>query len=140
MRRIIPLTFVLAMLTTTARAQGTLVVSSNKCATDKQAQIRQVTDSLWLPVAQELVTEGKLMGAGSAYHLWGDEWNVIVWYTAPNVTEFLAGFSELFRRVSQRHPGLVSQFQSWCTEHRDNIYTLGKSTTPAPAAGTRRPE
>ena len=140
MRRVIPLAFVLTLLATSAHAQGILTVSYNKCALDKQEQIRQVMDSLWLPIAQELVNEGKLTGAGSAYHAWGDEWNVVIWYTAPNITTFLAGFNELYRRMNQRHPDAAARFGSWCTEHKDSFYAMGKETTPAPAAGPGRPD
>jgi hypothetical protein len=141
MRRLPALVFLpLLLCATVLPAQGTLVVSQNKCALDKQSQVRQMTDSLWIPIAQELVNEGKLTAAGSAYHNWGDEWNVVVWYTATNVTAFHSAFTELFSRVNQRHPTLVPQFFSWCSEHKDNIYSMGKATTPAPATPAPRRE
>lgn len=120
-------------------AQGVLVVSQNKCAPDKQQQIRRMNDSLWAPIAQELVNEGKLLAAGTAYHAWGDEWNVVVWYTAANHQAFFDAFEEMFRRVQQRHPTAIPQQMGWCTEHKDNIYAMGRSTTPAtsPPAGRR---
>ena len=121
-------------------AQQTLVLSQNKCAPDKQGQIRQMTDSLWIPVAQELVNEGKLTAAGSAYHSWGDEWNVVVWYIATNIPTFLSAYDELFGRVNKRHPTMIQQFFSWCSDHKDSFYSMGKGTTrraPAPAAPRR---
>lgn len=121
------------------QAQGVLVVSQNKCATDKQQQIRRLQDSLWAPIAQELVNEGKLLAAGSAYHAWGDEWNVVVWYTAANHQSFFDAFDQLFGRMQQRHPTSIAQVMSWCSEHRDNIYVMGRSTTPAPAPPAGRP-
>ena len=139
MRRLASLVFVLSWLASTAvEAQGTLVVSQNKCALDKQGQLRQLSDSLWIPIAQELVNEGKLTAAGSAYHTWGDEWNVVVWYTASNITTFLSAFNELIARVNQRHPTLLPQFLSWCSEHKDSFYGQGRATTPAPVAATPR--
>lgn len=79
MRRFVTFLFVsLLLLPSTAQAQGVLIVSQNKCPLDKVPQIRQLTDSLWTPIAQELVNEGKLQAAGSAYHSWGDEWNVVL--------------------------------------------------------------
>ena len=120
-------------------AQGTLVVSQNKCAADKQAQITRMLDSLWIPVGQELVNEGKLTGMGTASHLWGDEWNIVLWYTAATTQGFLDGFAELVRRVQQRHPTLMTQFMGMCTEHKDSMYSMGRSTVPPPAAPVRRP-
>lgn len=48
-----------------------MVVVQNKCALDKQGPLQRATDSLWFPIVQELVNEGKLTGAGSAFHSWG---------------------------------------------------------------------
>jgi hypothetical protein len=120
-------------------AQETLVLSQNKCAPDKQGQIRQLTDSLWIPVVQELVNEGKINAAGSAYHSWGDEWNVVVWYTAKDIATFVSAFNELVARVEKRHPKLIPQFLSWCSEHKDSFYSMGKVVmrAPAPATPTR---
>jgi hypothetical protein len=118
-------------------AQGsTLVLSQNKCAPDKQGQIRQLTDSLWIPVAQELVNEGKIISAGSAYHSWGDEWNVVVWYIAKDIATFVAAFNELVGRVEKRHPKLIPQLLSWCTEHKDSFLNMGKVANRAAATGT----
>ncbi len=127
----------LAFLPAAVKAQGTLVVQQNKCALEKQEQIRQMSDSMWLPVAQELVNEGKLLGAGSAYHAWGDEWNVVFWYTASDLNSFHTAFADMVRRVNQRHPTFFSTAFTWCSEHKDNIYSMAKSTVPAATA--RRP-
>lgn len=139
MRRFVTFLFVsLLLLPSTAQAQGVLIVSQNKCPLDKVPQIRQLTDSLWTPIAQELVNEGKLQAAGSAYHSWGDEWNVVLWYTAADLPTFLSAWRELTTRVGQRQPSFMPQFLSWCSEHRDSFYNQGKSTTPA-ATAPRRP-
>ncbi len=127
------------LATTAASAQGTLVVSSNKCAFNRQGEIRRMNDSLWIPVAQELVNEGRLIAAGSAYHAWGDEWNVVVWYTATDIPTFLSAASELFRRIGQRHPNYMTQMLSLCTEHKDSFYSVGASTVPGPAQPPRQP-
>jgi hypothetical protein len=134
MRRLASLLFLLSFVATAAHAQ-TLVLSQNKCALDKQDQVRRLADSLWMPVAQELVNEGKLTSVGSAYHAWGDEWNVIIWYIAPTINAFNTGFNDLVTRINQRHPTLFPQFGAWCSEHKDSIYTMGRTTT-APAAAT----
>lgn len=42
------------LLASTAGAQGTLVVSQNKCDQSRQGEIRRLTDSLWIPLVQEL--------------------------------------------------------------------------------------
>lgn len=138
MRRLASLVLVLPLLIATpAHAQGTLVVSSNICALDKLEQLHQMTDSIFLPVAQQLVNEGRLEAAGSAYHHWGDEWNFVLWYTAKDIPTFLAAFDEAVRRVTQRDPDFITRFQTSCSRHKDSFYTTGKSTTSPPSTPTR---
>jgi hypothetical protein len=137
-RRLSLLLIVWSLLSSSVAVPQTLVLSQNKCAPDKQQQIRQLTDSLWIPVVQELVNEGKLNASGSAYHSWGDEWNVVVWYTAKDIATFVSAFNDLVARVDKRHPTLIPQFLSWCTEHKDSFYTMGKMATRTAAAATPR--
>ena len=120
-------------------AQGILAVQENKCALDKQGQIHRMIDSLFIPIAQELVNEGKLIAVGSDYHAWGDEWNVVAWYQAQDLPTFLAAFRELTKRTNERHPDFLPQIFSWCSEHKDSFYTVGRMTTPAPAAPPSTP-
>jgi hypothetical protein len=126
------------LLSASVVAQETLVLSQNKCAPDKQGQIRQLTDSLWIPVVQELVNEGKINAAGSAYHSWGDEWNVVIWYTAKDIATFVSAFNDLVARVEKRHPKLIPQFLAWCSEHKDSFYNMGKVATRAASPTTPR--
>ena len=132
--RILLGTLLLLAIPVVISAQGTLVVSYNKCALTKQGEIRRMVDTTVIPIAQEMVNEGKLIAAGSDYHAWGDEWNVVYWYSAKDVPSFLTAFSELTKRVSERYPTLLPQIISWCTEHKDSFYSVGGTTTPAPAA------
>jgi hypothetical protein len=126
------------LLAPSVAVSQTLVLSQNKCAPDKQGQIRQMTDSLWIPVVQELVNEGKINAAGSAYHSWGDEWNVVIWYTAKDIATFVSAFNELVARVEKRHPKLIPQFLSWCHEHKDSFYNMGKVVMRDTATTTPR--
>jgi hypothetical protein len=133
MRRIV-FAVVLICLTgpTLASAQGVLVVSQNKCQLDKQGDARALADSATIPIAQELVNEGMLWAAGTAYHSWGDEWNVINWYSAESTSSFLEAFSELISRLNERYPTAIASWQSWCFEHKDSIYSQGRMTTAPP--------
>jgi hypothetical protein len=132
MKRIILATALACFVVPVTTEAQTLVVSQNKCMMDKLDDIRAFADSAWIPVAQELVNEGALAGAGSAFHHWGDEWNLVYWYTAEDVPAFLDAFSELFSRVQERFPGSAEQFQGWCFEHKDSIYRTGPTTEPPP--------
>ncbi len=110
-------------------APPTAGVTYHKCT--RVGQLAQVVDSLVTPIAQELVSEGKLMSFGMLAHDWGDEWNVVFYYTAENKAAFFEAWAEMGRRYIGRHPDapLLSDF---CTgEHKDNIYTLRTVTTEA---------
>lgn len=123
---------------TAQNAQNVLVVSQNKCSYAKQEQLQHMIDSVWQPIAQELVNEGKLVSYGSAYHHWGDEWNVVQWYVAPSIPAFLTTFDEIVKRLNQRHPTMFPFFLSACTEHKDSFLTMGKTTLPPTTTPTRR--
>lgn len=134
MRRIVLAAVLLFVVAPAAHAQ-TLVVSQNKCKYDKMGEIRAFADSAWIPIAQELVNEGKFIAAGSAFHAWGDEWNVLYWYTAESISVFLEGWSELFSRSNERYPAGMQMFYDWCWEHKDSMYTAGGMTQPPPEQG-----
>jgi hypothetical protein len=134
MRRILIAVGLLFIVAPAAHSQ-TLVVSQNKCKFEKMGEIRAFADTAWIPIAQELVNEGKLLAAGSAFHAWGDEWNVLYWYTAESVSAFLEGWGELFARSNERNPDAMQMFSDWCWEHKDSMYSSGEMTGPAPEEG-----
>ena len=130
MRRIIFAVVLLCLaVPTLASAQGVLVVSQNKCQLDKQSDIRAFADSATIPIAQELVNEGKLWAAGTAYHAWGDEWNVVNWYTA----ETMSGFLEKFPTAAEPAPDdLVAWIERKLTDKVGlNLWALVSESTDA---------
>ena len=125
------LTLACMLVPVTVGAQ-TLVYSQNKCKLDKLAEIQAFADSAWIPIAQELVNDGALIGVGSAFHHWGDEWNVVYWYVAEDVPGFLDGFAQLYARSEERYPGSAELFMGWCFEHKDSFYRMGRMTSTPP--------
>jgi hypothetical protein len=131
MRRLLLCTVLLllaASIFSTAEAQ-TLVASQNKCDYAKQGELQALTDSLFLPIAQEFVNEGKLNFFTSAYHAWGDEWNVVYYYVAESIPAFLEAFEGMVSVMQERHPEFVEFFWDACFEHKDSFYSLGTGTT-----------
>ena len=114
-----------------AHAQ-TLVLQQNKCESGKVGAIRAFADSAFVPIAQELVNEGKIMGFHSAFHSWGDEWNVVYMYVAEDIPTFLSAFGEAFSRMVERYPDAMPMMQDWCFEHKDSFLSMGKMTEHAP--------
>ncbi len=130
-RIVLAVTLTCLAVPTIGQAQ-TLVVSQNKCKWEHEGDLRAFADSAWIPIAQELVNEGKLISAGSAFHSWGDEWNAVYWYTADDISAFLSAWSELVSRAQERYPNGIALFQDWCFEHKDSMYSVGAVTTPLP--------
>lgn len=116
-----------------------LITARYKCAAEKLTAIQAFNDSAFVTIAQELVDEGRLTGAGTAYHLWGDAYNVVYWYTADDIPTYLDAFSELLARMGRRYYDAAVEQVSWCTEHQDNMYSSGATTTPAPHSAPETP-
>jgi hypothetical protein len=132
MKRVVLAAVLACFLAPAVLEAQSLVISQNKCKMDKLADIQAFADSAWIPVAQELVNEGQLMGAGSAFHAWGDEWNVVYWYVAEDIPAFLSGWSELFSRVMEKYPDAMELSTDWCFEHKDSMYRVGPETEAPP--------
>ena len=136
MRRIRILVAVLALLASgyaVAQAQ-TLVLQQNKCDMGKIGELRAFVDSAFVPIAQELVNEGRIMAFQSAFHAWGDEWNVVYLYVAESIPAFLSAFGEAYSRMMERYPEAMPMMADWCFEHKDSFLSMGQGTEHAPAS------
>lgn len=133
-RTLIAVGFVAALVApSSVAAAQTLVISQNKCGLSKIEDVRAFADSVFLPIAQRVVNEGKLLGFQSAFHAWGDEWNVVYVYQAKSISAFLSAVGEIFTEMFERYPDIMERTADWCWEHKDSFYSLGKGTVP-PAA------
>lgn len=125
-------------LATPAQAQDedpTVGVLYWKCDYAEMEKIEQIADSVAAPIYQELVDEGEIMNWGMMTHQWGDPWNVVFYITAADTPSFLDAYEEASQRIQERHPDLTP-ITEYCTEHKDNIYTLSTSTS-APEDGSQ---
>lgn len=127
------------LLATPAQAQEeespTVGVSYWKCDWADMEELEQIADSVAAPIYQEMVDEGEIMNWKMMTHQWGDSWNVVFSITAADTPSFLEAFEEANRRIEERHPDLAP-LSEYCTEHKDNIYTLSSSTS-APEDGSQ---
>ncbi len=82
------------------------------------------------PVIDEMVSEGKFIGYGILTHNWGDEWNVVDFFTVDGLDSFFASFAEMTERLDaassdgQEEEDDGPSFGEICTEHKDNIYSV----------------
>lgn len=101
---------------------GWLVVSQNMVSPGDVEKLNKQIDSLTLPIMQELVDEGFLMGWGQFNHAWGDEWNLNMYYVAESQEAFFKAWNEFVKRVSERHPDSYNSWASLLKAHKDNMY------------------
>lgn len=103
---------------------GVIVVSEQKCDFSTLGDLNDYFRANAAPILDELVAEGRLIGWGVLGHLWGDEWNNIVYYSATDLATFHGAFNEYFERLLQHDPNAMQTLAQHCTEHRDNIYSV----------------
>jgi len=106
------------------QAPTTVVTLSWKCDIMMLGAIARETDSLTVPIAQELIDEGLLVNYGLLLHDWADEWNVVFYWTAADKAAFFSAWSEMNSRFGERHPDAPTTLTDSCTDHKDNIYRL----------------
>ena len=94
-----------------------------KCDWVEYGNLGQVVDSVWTPIAQELVDEGKLLYFQLLRHTWSDEWNFVFYYRAKDIPSFLDAWDELGLRLQERHPDFFDWFASRCSDHKDGFYS-----------------
>jgi len=104
-----------------------LVFSQNMVKMSDMGKVNKMLDSLFAPILDGLVDEGKLSGWGQLTHAWGDEWNSNLWYSAKDMATFNAFWTEYVKRVSDKHPEAFGEVVSYFQAHKDNIYSIRKS-------------
>lgn len=112
-----------------------VVVSLNMCAFDRLDSLAAVFRSRSQPLWSEQVTAGKIINFGVLRHAWGDEWNWVTYFTAPDLQTFLTARDEVLRKARERF-GTTPVTQGFCTAHKDNIYNV---VVGEPAPPPRRP-
>jgi len=104
-----------------------LVFSQNMVKMSDMGKVNKMLDSLFAPILNTLVDEGKLNGWGQLTHAWGDEWNSNLWYSAKDMETFNAFWAEYVKRVSEKHPDAFGEVVSYFQAHKDNIYSIRSS-------------
>jgi hypothetical protein len=74
------------------------------------------------PLMDDLVREGLWLRWSWLTHRYGDEWNRVIVYEAPDLETHLRASTEFTRRLAEVHPG-PNPFVQFCDGHKDNLYT-----------------
>lgn len=79
---------------------------------------------------QAMVDEGKIVQAGQAEHLWGDEYNLIMWLGAADVASAVAAWEEMMELWGDS--SAAEAFLDACPVHRDVFYRRLAGTVGPP--------
>jgi hypothetical protein len=101
-----------------------LIVSFNMVPMSETAKVNKMVDSVFAPILKELVDEKFINAWGQFTHLWGDEWNLNIWYVAKDMASFDKFWAEYVARVNKKHPGAFAATTKYFNAHKDNIYTI----------------
>jgi len=120
----VALTMGTAPLEAQEAAPSNVVMRYFKC-TDQGRAVALLNEGR--PVIDQMVDEGKFLSYGILAHNWGDEWNVVDFFTFDGLDTFFANFGEMIGRLNAADDGDDSDGPSFgevCTEHKDNIYAV----------------
>jgi hypothetical protein len=112
-----------------------LVISQNMVRLTDVGTVNQLTDSIAVPILNELVAEGMLDSWGQFNHAWGDEWNVNFWYVTESQSAFAKFWDEYVTRVSERYPGAFGEIVQYFQAHKDNMYVIRNQYQAMPDTG-----
>ena len=107
---------------TSLEAQDTVVIQQLKCDINEIESLRAQADTIWIPVADELVSEGKFQYVQVLERDMGDEWNVLWYYRAADMETFRAASEEWGVRVEDRFPGANAMYNRDCPEYTQYSY------------------
>ena len=99
-----------------------------KCDWAEFRNMPQVIDSIWTPIAQESVNEGKLLYFQLLRHDWSDEWNFVFYFRATDIPSFLDVWGDMTSKIRERFPDHFEWFLARCSEHKDGFYQSVTST------------
>jgi hypothetical protein len=112
-----------------APSMDTVIMLYWQCDWEALEALEEKSQSLYVPILQELQDEGKIGYAQMLFHAWGDEWNWIWYLRAPDVPSFLSEWPEWFSRLEEREPGALNWIFQRCHTHKDSFYVSIAATT-----------
>lgn len=109
-----------------APVPGLATMRYYQCGVGDLDEAVAILNGTWREVADELVSEGVLLGYGILTHAWGDEWNLVDYIVAADMEAFQAGWAELLRRYQarDRDGSDIDDLNELCPRHKDNIYSV----------------
>ena len=123
MKKFFPTLLAMLFCSTIMAQSVTVVLSQNKCKSNKISELKKMMEENGAPILNDLVDQGKLLNWGVLTHAWGDEHNWNVFYVAESHSKFLEAWDEFISRVMENDPDANEKIGEICWEHKDSIYT-----------------
>jgi hypothetical protein len=99
-----------------------VVLGYYQCTRADVAKVDAFMAEVQAPLMDAVVREGLWLRWSYLTHRYGDEWNRVIVYEAPDLETHLRASAELTRRLADVHPG-PNPFVQFCDAHKDNLYT-----------------
>jgi hypothetical protein len=108
------------------RQTGFMVHQLSVCPGPNMPRINELS-AIGAPILNALRDEGMISAWYDVRHSWGDEWNVGMVTVAENHRAWLDFWAEYRRRLVAAQPGVLAEFGTLCTLHKDNMYGVRNS-------------
>ncbi len=103
-------------------APTSVVLGYYQCTRSEVGKVDAFMADVQAPLMDEVVRQGLWLRWSYLTHRYGDEWNRVIVYEAPDLETHLRASAELTRRLTEVHPG-PNPFVQFCDGHKDNLYT-----------------
>jgi hypothetical protein len=123
MRRITLALALLALPTVSVAQEAPVVVlQSWKCDITAMAELRAVSDSSVMILAQELVDEGKFDFVQMLETSFSDEWNVVYYYRSADLATYFAAWETWAARINGEYAEIATWWYERCPEIKHSMY------------------
>jgi hypothetical protein len=103
-------------------APTSVVLGYYQCDRSEVGKVDAFMAEVQAPLMDEVVRQGLWIRWSYLTHRYGDEWNRVIVYEAPDLETHLRASAEFTRRLAQAHSG-PNPFVQFCDAHKDNLYT-----------------
>lgn len=107
-----------------------MMLNQHVCPYDNMDEMMTLAEEEIAPILDEMQAEGEISDWGILTHAWGDEYNFNFFVVADDQRTFLDAFDLFGERSAERETDWIEEWESLCTMHKDNMYTLHRYGRP----------
>lgn len=104
-----------------------------KCDVLAMGELRESSETTWIPLAQELVEEGKFDFVQMLESTFSDEWSVIYYFRSPDRATYFAAWDEWVARINERFPDEATRWFERCPDVKHSMFrSTVRTALPSP--------